>query len=38
VVIGRTAADVLTLKWRDYPKFKPFTRHVATIALMNPAT
>ena len=38
IVISRTAADVLTLKWRDYPKFKPFTRHLATIALMNPAT
>jgi hypothetical protein len=38
IVISRTIADVLTLKWRDYPKFKPFTRHVATIGLINPAS
>jgi len=34
-VLGRTN-DVLTLRWRDYPKYKPFTRHVAAVALLNP--
>jgi hypothetical protein len=35
VVVDRTN-DVLTLRWRDYPKYKPFMRHVAAIALLNP--
>jgi hypothetical protein len=30
--------DVLTLRWRDYPKYKPFVRHVAAVALLNTAT
>jgi hypothetical protein len=36
-VLGRTN-DVLTLRWRDYPKYKPFTRHVAAVALLNPTS
>jgi hypothetical protein len=30
--------DVLTLRWRDYPKYKPFTRHVSAVALLNTTT
>jgi hypothetical protein len=30
--------DVLTLRWRDYPKVKPFPRHVAAVALLNTTT
>ncbi len=30
--------DVLTLRWRDYPKYKPFTRHVSAVALLNSTT
>jgi hypothetical protein len=37
VVLDRTN-DVLTLRWRDYPKYKPFTRHVAAVALLNTTT
>ena len=28
--------DMLTLKWRDYPKFPPMSRHRTAVALMNP--
>lgn len=28
--------DIVTLRWRDYPKFKPFSLHIASIALINP--
>jgi hypothetical protein len=35
-VINRSN-DILTLRWRDYPRFKPFTRHVAAVALLNPS-
>jgi hypothetical protein len=35
-VINRTN-DMLTLRWRDYPRFKPFTRHLAAVALLNPS-
>jgi hypothetical protein len=38
VVISRSSNDVLTLRYRDYPKLKPFTRHLATIGLLNPAS
>jgi hypothetical protein len=38
VVVSRSPNDVLTLRYRDYPKLKPFTRHLATIGLMNPAS
>lgn len=27
--------DILTLRWRDYPKFPPFARHRSTIALLR---
>jgi len=37
VVLDRTN-DVLTLRWRDYPKYKPFTRHVSAVALLNTTT
>ncbi len=37
VVVDRKN-DVLTLRWRDYPKYKAFTRHVAAIAMLNPTT
>jgi hypothetical protein len=37
IVISRTDADVLTLRYRDYPKVKPFTEHLATVALVNPS-
>jgi hypothetical protein len=30
--------DVLTLRWRDFPKYKPFARHVSAIALLNTTT
>lgn len=30
--------DVLTLRWRDYPRYKAFTRHVAAVALLNTTT
>jgi hypothetical protein len=30
--------DVLTLRWRDYAKVKPFARHVAAVALLNTTT
>ena len=29
--------DMLTLRWRDYPKWKPFECHVDAVALVNPA-
>jgi hypothetical protein len=35
-VLNRTN-DILTLRWRDFPRYKPFTRHVGAIALLNPA-
>ena len=35
VVTGKTG-EMLTLRWRDSPRFKPFTRHVAAVALLNP--
>jgi hypothetical protein len=35
IVIARHK-DILELKYRDYPKVKPITRHVTTIALLNP--
>jgi hypothetical protein len=38
IVISRTANDVLTVRYRDYPKGKPFTVHLATVALINPAS
>jgi len=35
-VIVERVADVLTLRWRDYPKYKPFPKHIAAVALVNP--
>lgn len=35
VVIERKE-DVLTLRWRDFPKYKPFQEHIAKVALVNP--
>ena len=35
VVIDREA-EVLTLRFRDYPKLPTFVRHISTIALVNP--
>jgi hypothetical protein len=35
-VVNR-ANDVLTLRWRDFPRLKPFVRHVAAVALLNPS-
>lgn len=35
IIVERTA-DVLTLRWRDYPKYKPFPKHIAAVALVNP--
>jgi hypothetical protein len=32
IVIGRTK-DVLTLRWRDYPKYPPFQQYVSAVAL-----
>jgi hypothetical protein len=28
--------DILTLRYRDYPKAPKFTRHIATLAMINP--
>ena len=28
--------DMLTIKWRDYPKMPPMTRHRASVALLKP--
>ena len=30
--------EMLTLKWRDYPKFPPMSRHRTAVALMNPTS
>jgi hypothetical protein len=29
--------DMLTVRWRDYPKWKPFTVHADAVALLNPS-
>jgi hypothetical protein len=34
IVVARDG-DVLTLRYRDYPKSKPFTRHVGSVGLLN---
>jgi hypothetical protein len=36
IVIER-AGDMLTLRWRDYPKFPKFTQHCDAVALMRSA-
>ena len=35
IVVERTG-DMLTLRWRDYPKEQKFTRHRNSVALMRP--
>jgi hypothetical protein len=35
IVLGRTG-DMLTLRFRDYPKLPKFARHRTAIALMSP--
>ena len=29
--------EMLKLRWRDFPKYEPFHRHIASVALMKPA-
>ncbi len=36
IVMGKDK-DMLTLKWRDYPKAPPVTRHRAAVALLKPS-
>ena len=35
IVISRDN-EILTLRYRDYPKVPKFERHISTIALINP--
>jgi hypothetical protein len=35
IVVGRDN-EILTLRYRDYPKVPKFERHVSTVALINP--
>jgi hypothetical protein len=35
IVVAR-AGDMLTLKWRDYPKQAPLVLHRAALALLKP--
>jgi hypothetical protein len=35
-VVIATDNDMLTLKWRDYPKFPPLSRHRTAVALVRP--
>jgi hypothetical protein len=35
IVVGRDG-ELLTLKYRDYPKLPPFSRHLQAVALVNP--
>jgi hypothetical protein len=37
-VVVERAADILTLRWRDYPDEGTVQRHVGTVALINPGT
>jgi hypothetical protein len=36
-IVIATDNDMLTLRWRDYPKVAPITRHRTAVALMKPA-
>ena len=36
IVLARQG-DMLTVRWRDYPKWKPFTVHADAVALLNPS-
>jgi hypothetical protein len=35
-VVQSREDEILTLRYRDYPKVKPFQRHLSTVALINP--
>jgi hypothetical protein len=35
-IVIATDNDMLTLKWRDYPKFPTLTRHRTAVALLKP--
>jgi hypothetical protein len=35
-IVIATDNDMLTLKWRDYPKFPTLTRHRTAVALVKP--
>ena len=35
-LVGKALADMLTLRWRDYPKEQKFSRHCDAVALMRP--
>jgi hypothetical protein len=35
-IVIATDNDMLTLKWRDYPKFPPLSRHRTAVALLKP--
>jgi hypothetical protein len=37
-LVVERAADILTLRWRDYPDEGTVQRHVGTVALINPGT
>jgi hypothetical protein len=36
IVLARDENDIVTLRYRDYPKIKPFERHISTLGLINP--
>ncbi len=36
-VVVERHGDVLTARWRDYPKYKPFRVHADAVALLNPS-
>jgi hypothetical protein len=36
-IVVKRDNDMLTLRWRDYPKYKPFLCHADAVALLNPA-
>jgi len=35
-IVLKREGDVLTLRYRDYPKLPKFDRHISTVALINP--
>jgi hypothetical protein len=35
-IVTDREGDALTLRWRDYPRYAPFKKNVATVALVNP--
>jgi hypothetical protein len=37
-IITKCEDDMLTLRFRDYPKMAPITRHRTAVALLNPAS